>query len=111
MVGAVGVEPTTNGLKGRCSATELRPCGSKHFIRKSRAAHGLGRAARQPNANEKAGGSAGYWIFPMRDFQSSQARGTCTSSVAADLPASSADRKLIAPRRAASACKRALTSV
>jgi hypothetical protein len=24
-VGAVGVEPTTNGLKGRCSATELRP--------------------------------------------------------------------------------------
>src|SRR5260370_29612450 len=25
MVGAVGVEPTTNGLKGRCSATELRP--------------------------------------------------------------------------------------
>ena len=31
MVGAVGVEPTTNGLKGRCSATELRPCGySQH---------------------------------------------------------------------------------
>ena len=27
LVGAVGVEPTTNGLKGRCSATELRPCG------------------------------------------------------------------------------------
>jgi hypothetical protein len=26
VVGAVGVEPTTNGLKGRCSATELRPC-------------------------------------------------------------------------------------
>ena len=25
LVGAVGVEPTTNGLKGRCSATELRP--------------------------------------------------------------------------------------
>ena len=25
VVGAVGVEPTTNGLKGRCSATELRP--------------------------------------------------------------------------------------
>ena len=25
MVGAVGVEPTTNGLKGRCSTTELRP--------------------------------------------------------------------------------------
>ena len=25
MVGAVGVEPTTNGLKGRCSTTELHP--------------------------------------------------------------------------------------
>jgi hypothetical protein len=25
VVGAVGVEPTTNGLKGRCSTTELRP--------------------------------------------------------------------------------------
>jgi hypothetical protein len=25
LVGAVGVEPTTNGLKGRCSTTELRP--------------------------------------------------------------------------------------
>ena len=24
LVGAVGVEPTTNGLKGRCSTTELR---------------------------------------------------------------------------------------
>src|SRR6266571_8965873 len=34
VVGAVGVEPTTNGLKGRCSATELRPCGSHHSIRK-----------------------------------------------------------------------------
>jgi hypothetical protein len=27
MVGAVGIEPTTFGLKGRCSTTELRPCG------------------------------------------------------------------------------------
>jgi hypothetical protein len=27
LVGAVGIEPTTNGLKGRCSTTELRPCG------------------------------------------------------------------------------------
>src|SRR6266571_4002666 len=35
LVGAVGVEPTTNGLKGRCSATELRPCGSHHIIRKN----------------------------------------------------------------------------
>jgi hypothetical protein len=26
MVGAVGIEPTTFGLKGRCSTTELRPC-------------------------------------------------------------------------------------
>ena len=25
LVGAVGIEPTTNGLKGRCSTTELRP--------------------------------------------------------------------------------------
>ena len=25
MVGAVGIEPTTFGLKGRCSTTELRP--------------------------------------------------------------------------------------
>src|SRR5438445_965358 len=37
LVGAVGVEPTTNGLKGRCSATELRPFGSQHFIRKRHA--------------------------------------------------------------------------
>ncbi len=28
MVGAVGIEPTTFGLKGRCSTTELRPCGA-----------------------------------------------------------------------------------
>lgn len=26
MVGAVGIEPTTFGLKGRCSTAELRPC-------------------------------------------------------------------------------------
>ena len=25
VVGAVGIEPTTFGLKGRCSTTELRP--------------------------------------------------------------------------------------
>jgi hypothetical protein len=25
LVGAVGIEPTTFGLKGRCSTTELRP--------------------------------------------------------------------------------------
>jgi hypothetical protein len=30
LVGAVGIEPTTFGLKGRCSTTELRPCG-KNF--------------------------------------------------------------------------------
>src|ERR1700730_5428344 len=29
LVGAVGIEPTTFGLKGRCSTTELRPCGHK----------------------------------------------------------------------------------
>src|SRR5882724_5085471 len=28
LVGAVGIEPTTFGLKGRCSTTELRPCGT-----------------------------------------------------------------------------------
>jgi hypothetical protein len=28
LVGAVGIEPTTFGLKGRCSAAELRPCGT-----------------------------------------------------------------------------------
>ncbi len=27
VVGAVGIEPTTFGLKGRCSTTELRPYG------------------------------------------------------------------------------------
>ncbi len=32
MVGAVGIEPTTFGLKGRCSTTELRPCGVNLFI-------------------------------------------------------------------------------
>ena len=32
LVGAVGVEPTTNGLKGRCSATELRPCFSCKYL-------------------------------------------------------------------------------
>jgi hypothetical protein len=26
LVGAVGIEPTTFGLKGHCSTTELRPC-------------------------------------------------------------------------------------
>jgi hypothetical protein len=32
LVGAVGIEPTTFGLKGRCSTTELRPYGqSLHF--------------------------------------------------------------------------------
>ncbi len=35
LVGAVGIEPTTNGLKGRCSTTELRPwSGSLHDTRK-----------------------------------------------------------------------------
>jgi hypothetical protein len=32
LVGAVGIEPTTFGLKGRCSTTELRPWNcSEHF--------------------------------------------------------------------------------
>jgi hypothetical protein len=31
LVGAVGIEPTTFGLKGRCSTTELRPC-SENFL-------------------------------------------------------------------------------
>ena len=34
LVGAVGIEPTTFGLKGRCSTTELRPSrGIKRFYR------------------------------------------------------------------------------
>jgi hypothetical protein len=42
MVGAVGIEPTTFGLKGRCSTTELRPCGVSNIL------HGkdLGRTPR-----------------------------------------------------------------
>jgi hypothetical protein len=30
LVGAVGIGPTTFGLKGRCSTTELRPCCTNH---------------------------------------------------------------------------------
>jgi hypothetical protein len=32
LVGAVGIEPTTFGLKGRCSTTELRPCAYKRLL-------------------------------------------------------------------------------
>jgi hypothetical protein len=32
LVGAVGIEPTTNGLKGRCSTAELRPWGPIHPV-------------------------------------------------------------------------------
>ena len=32
LVGAVGIEPTTFGLKGRCSTTELRPCGGSNIL-------------------------------------------------------------------------------
>ena len=32
LVGAVGIEPTTFGLKGRCSTTELRPYGVKFLL-------------------------------------------------------------------------------
>ena len=32
LVGAVGIEPTTFGLKGRCSTTELRPCGQDFLL-------------------------------------------------------------------------------
>ena len=32
MVGAVGIEPTTFGLKGRCSTTELRPYGVNFLL-------------------------------------------------------------------------------
>jgi hypothetical protein len=32
LVGAVGIEPTTFGLKGRCSTTELRPCGVNFLL-------------------------------------------------------------------------------
>src|SRR6266852_8454961 len=35
LVGAVGIEPTTFGLKGHCSTTELRPCRhGQHLTRK-----------------------------------------------------------------------------
>jgi hypothetical protein len=54
LVGAVGIEPTTFGLKGRCSTTELRPsrgtCDSivrlrdeQHTIRRRRARGGIVR--------------------------------------------------------------------
>ncbi len=32
LVGAVGIEPTTFGLKGRCSTTELRPYGMNFLL-------------------------------------------------------------------------------
>ena len=32
LVGAVGIEPTTFGLKGRCSTTELRPYGVNFIL-------------------------------------------------------------------------------
>ncbi len=32
MVGAVGVEPTTNALKVRCSTTELRPYSLRNIL-------------------------------------------------------------------------------
>jgi integrase-like protein len=32
LVGAVGIEPTTFGLKGRCSTTELRPYGANQRL-------------------------------------------------------------------------------
>ena len=35
LVGAVGVEPTTNGLKGRCSTTELRSCTAQTYYKKT----------------------------------------------------------------------------
>ena len=34
LVGAVGVEPTTNGLKGRCSTTELRSYIAETYYKK-----------------------------------------------------------------------------
>src|SRR5689334_23135177 len=83
LVGAVGVEPTTNGLKGRCSATELRPYGgSEHSIRKrvemGRSRHflaGFGMLAPKAcGVTRCIHRGAGYSILPMRDFQSSQAR-------------------------------------
>jgi hypothetical protein len=32
LVGAVGIEPTTLGLKGLCSTTELRPCHAVQIL-------------------------------------------------------------------------------
>ena len=34
LVGAVGIEPTTNGLKGRCSTTELRSYTAQTYYKK-----------------------------------------------------------------------------
>ena len=46
LVGAVGIEPTTFGLKGRCSTTELRPCGDKRQLYRKIGNHAEhGRAA------------------------------------------------------------------
>jgi hypothetical protein len=41
LVGAVGIEPTTFGLKGRCSTTELRPYLFATFYMKRLTEHPL----------------------------------------------------------------------
>jgi hypothetical protein len=51
LVGAVGIEPTTFGLKGRCSTTELRPWLLEHLTLKEFGAH----IARRVNRDEKCG--------------------------------------------------------
>src|SRR4029077_6641591 len=55
MVGAVGVEPTTNGLKGRCSATELRPCKAvRTYYTKETYSTSAGCASRRENDSVSA---------------------------------------------------------
>jgi hypothetical protein len=48
MVGAVGIEPTTFGLKGRCSTTELRPYGRLSILPEKRKTH-MGAETRLEN--------------------------------------------------------------
>jgi hypothetical protein len=58
LVGAVGIEPTTFGLKGRCSTTELRPyLLSTSYIEK------IYRALRRPKREVFLWASARTWYY------------------------------------------------
>ena len=60
MVGRVGLEPTTYGLKVRYSAIELAPLAAKRSQLGGRVGNGLG-AARHGFANSGATGGRGGW--------------------------------------------------